>query len=73
MADCECLPTCPFFNEQMADMPSMSQIIKRRYCRGSNVRCARHIVFRALGRDAVPEDLYPSQVDRAEEIIGAQR
>jgi hypothetical protein len=72
MADCECLPTCLFFNDQMADMPSMTDIIKERYCRGSNVHCARHMVFRVYGRAAVPEDLYPSQVERAEEIMGVR-
>ncbi len=73
VADCECLPTCPFFNDQMAEMPSMSEIIKQRYCRGSNVHCARHMVFRTLGRTAIPKDLYPSQVERAEELIDAAR
>lgn len=72
MADCECLPTCPFFNDQMTEMPSMAQIIKDRYCKGSNVNCARHMVFRVLGRERVPADLYPSQVERAEEILAAR-
>lgn len=71
MADCEVLGTCPFFNDQMAEMPSMSDIIKNRYCHGSNVSCARHMVLRTLGRPAVPADLYPSQTDRAEEILAA--
>jgi hypothetical protein len=57
----------------MAEMPSMAEIIKQRYCRGSNVHCARHMVFRTLGRPAIPKDLYPSQVERAEEIIDAAR
>jgi len=70
MANCEIIDTCLFFNDQMADMPSMSSIIKERYCRGSNTSCARHMVFRVLGRDAVPSDLYPSQVERADEILG---
>jgi len=73
MADCECLPTCIFFNDQMAEMPAMAEIIKKRYCRGSNIHCARHMVFRTLGKDAVPVDLYPSQTERAEEIIAAKR
>ena len=70
MADCELINTCPFFNDQMADMPSMSNIIKDRYCKGSNTMCARHMVFRVLGRESVPKDLYPSQVERADEILG---
>jgi hypothetical protein len=69
MADCECLPKCIFFNDQMAEMPAMSDIIKQRYCRDSNTHCARHMVFRVFGSAAVPSDLYPSQVDRAEQIL----
>jgi hypothetical protein len=70
MADCELSDTCLFFNDQMADMPSMSSIIKDRYCKGSNTLCARHMVFRVQGREAVPKDLYPSQIERADEILG---
>jgi len=73
MADCECLAGCLFFNDQMAEMPSMSNIIKERYCRGSSTHCARHMVFRTLGKAAVPTDLYPSQVERAEAQIAAAR
>lgn len=71
MADCECLNACPFFNDQMAEMPSMSNIIKQRYCRGSNSQCARHMVFRTLGRERIPADLYPSQTERADTLIAA--
>ena len=71
MPDCELLGTCIFFNDQMAEMPSMSTIIKERYCRGSNVHCARHMMVRVLGRDSVPRDLYPSQTERAEGLIDA--
>lgn len=70
MPDCELIVNCAFFNDEMADMPSMSSIIKDRYCKGSNVMCARHMVYRVRGRDEVPADLYPSQVERADEILG---
>lgn len=71
MADCELIATCLFFNDQMADMPSMANIIKERYCKGSNTMCARHMVYRSLGREAVPLDLYPSQIERADAITGS--
>jgi len=70
MADCELLTTCIFFNDHMTEMPTMSTIMKQRYCKGSNSQCARYMVFRNLGREAVPGDLYPSQAERAEEILG---
>ncbi|KAF0209048.1 MAG: hypothetical protein FD171_689 [Actinobacteria bacterium] len=69
MAICELSDTCLFFNDKMAEMPSMSNIVKQRYCHGSNQNCARHIVFRTLGRPAVPVDLFPSQTERATEIV----
>jgi hypothetical protein len=70
VADCELLATCIFFNDHMTDMPTMSGIIKQRYCRGSNTQCARHLVYRRLDRESVPTDLYPSQLERAEQIVG---
>jgi hypothetical protein len=72
MATCECLARCPFFHDEMADMPSTTMLLKARYCDGDgadSLRCARHMVFAAMGRDAVPTDLYPSDVDRAEQVI----
>jgi hypothetical protein len=69
MADCECLKGCPFFNDKMASRPATSEMYKNAYCRGSNVQCARYIVFSALGREAVPVDLFPNQVDRAYDVI----
>jgi hypothetical protein len=71
MADCECLVGCPFFNGRMAHKPATSEMYKKVYCRGSDIQCARYIVFSALGRDAVPIDLFPNQVDRAYDVINA--
>ena len=71
MADCECLPKCPFFNDKMSSMPALAGIMKKKYCLGDNNSCARHIVFVALGSDKVPADLFPSQVERAREITAS--
>ena len=72
MSDCECLPRCPFFNDKMANMPGMAAIQKRRYCQGDNTQCARHIVLKALGREKVPPDLFPSDTDRAKAILSGK-
>ena len=69
MADCECLKGCPFFNDRMAAKPATSEMYKNAYCRGSNVQCARYVVFSALGKDAVPLDLFPNQIENAYEVI----
>ena len=70
MADCECLAGCLFFNDRMADMPTMANMYKRNYCRGDSSKCARYMVFKALGRESVPVDLFPNMADRARAIIG---
>ena len=42
MADCEKLKKCPFFSDQMANMPSVADLMKRTYCRATK-RSARGI------------------------------
>ncbi len=69
MADCVCLPRCPFFNDRMGEMPATAQLMKKRYCQGDQTRCARHMVFEKLGSQMVPLDLYPTQIERARQVI----
>ncbi|MBN1648272.1 MAG: hypothetical protein JW874_09580 [Spirochaetales bacterium] len=69
MADCECLPGCPFFNDRMGSKPATADLYKMQYCKSDFETCARYMVFKALGKPAVPGDLYPNQKDRATEIL----
>lgn len=71
MSDCECLGGCAFFHDKMENMPSMSEILKDRYCKGDWMACARHQVFEKFGRDAVPGDLFPNQTERVPGILAA--
>ncbi len=73
MADCECLAKCIFFNDRMASKPATAQILKKQYCQGNSSECARYVVFKALGGEHVPPDLYPSQKDRVEKILASAR
>ncbi len=73
MADCECLPKCPFFNDRMISKPATAQLLKNQYCHGDNSGCARHQVFLAIGSAGVPADLYPVQVDKVAEILSKAR
>jgi hypothetical protein len=65
MPDCECLQKCPFFNDMMANMPAMSELIKVKYCKTNCSGCARYMVFKALGRGNVPPDLHPVNLEDA--------
>jgi len=68
MPDCECLMGCPFFNDRMKNLSVVKDMMKKRYCLGDNSQCARYIIFKARGRDAVPPDLIPNQVEIARAI-----
>lgn len=70
MSDCALIETCIFFNDKMASMPSMADLYKQRYCKTDHTVCARYMVFSTLGRENVPADLYPNDVERAKSIIG---
>lgn len=71
MAECECLPKCPFFHDKMSGMPDLASLMKKKYCLGDASGCARHIVFEAKGKGSVPANLFPNQVDKAKQIISA--
>jgi len=70
MAECECLAGCLFFNDKMKEKPASGQIYKNRYCLGGQTDlCARHRIKIALGKENVPHELYPNQVEKVEMII----
>ncbi|HAR45076.1 MAG: hypothetical protein A2X56_02805 [Nitrospirae bacterium GWC2_57_13] len=69
MADCELISGCIFFNSQMANMPGTAEIYKTTYCKGKHDECARQLVFKAVGKEHVPKDLFPNQAERAQRII----
>ena len=73
MADCSLLETCPFFCGGMQDMPSQAELFRELYCRGGHDICARHMIFKRLGREAVPNNLFPNEVNRANVIIADAR
>jgi len=72
MPDCELLAACPFFNDKMADLPSMAGIFKNKYCKEDFRSCARHMVFKKLGKNAVPKDLFPNQLARAQKLLNSK-
>ena len=72
MADCNLLETCIFFNDKMGNMPSTAEVVKMRYCREENSGCARHMIYEAVGRGKVPQDLFPNNTERAKQIIAGK-
>ncbi|HHY04396.1 MAG TPA: hypothetical protein GX534_04340 [Thermoanaerobacterales bacterium] len=66
---CKNLKGCPFFNDTMADMPSTAEMFKKSYCLDDPSECARYIVSNKLGKEYVPDNLFPNQHDRAQKLI----
>lgn len=50
-------------------MPSMATMYKGRYCAQDFESCARYRVFAAVGRENVPKDLYPNELERVTLVI----
>jgi hypothetical protein len=74
MPDCECLERCPYFRAELfQEISTIKELRIQKYCKGDNSRCARYMVFKALGKGKVPDDLIPTQVKRANEIINQMK
>lgn len=69
MSKCELINSCIFFNDQMLNMPSTAAVYKKIYCEQDFEKCARLAIVKTLGREHVPKDLFPNQMERAEAII----
>jgi PAS domain S-box-containing protein len=66
---CELAHTCPFFNDEMGEMPATASRMKEKYCWGEKQECARYLVFTTLGGGTVPKGLSPAQIDEAKALI----
>lgn len=73
MGVCVCLPRCPLFAAWLYDMSPNAKLMKTRYCLGESKRCARNMVVIQLGPYRAPQDLEPTQHQRAREILVASR
>jgi hypothetical protein len=70
MPECEQLKDCPYFQNAIFDeIDGMREVRQQKYCRGDNSMCARYMIFKALGKEYVPKNLLPSQVEEAKKII----
>jgi len=53
----------------MENMSAMATIFKSSYCLNDNSACARYKVSEELGKDMVPDDLYPNDLRRIEKLF----
>ncbi|MCK5708073.1 MAG: hypothetical protein KAI43_10510 [Candidatus Aureabacteria bacterium] len=74
MAEGEILKSCPykedtFLQDQLVKMPAFIKSIKKDYCEGNFIECARYMVLKALGEENIPANLFPNDQKGAKEII----
>ena len=69
MAECELIEKCPFFHGKLADKPVEVNELKEKYCRTNNLNCARYMIVQSVGKEHMPEDLYPHEKTVAYGII----
>ena len=73
MKKCPFADKCPFFNDAMAKLPLSAEMYKERFCKGDYEKCARYEVRVKCGKEAVPKNLFPNQLDRATEIVKSSK
>lgn len=70
MSECEYLQGCPFFNDRTGmELSELVVFVKQKFCHGDYTHCARYIVAFTLGEKAVPLDMTPVHLVRAQEIL----
>ena len=69
MTECEFLEKCPFFNDALGNMPDTVEEMKVQYCKSNNLNCARYMIATAVGKEYIPDDLYPDQKMQAYAVI----
>jgi len=73
MAKCAYLDTCPFFQDQLDDMPALARVFKEQYCRDDFENCARYMLKSTLGPELMPTNMWPNKIDEAKELIARHR
>ncbi len=62
MAYCDIHGSCFFFNEQGTEMPHTTEYLKERYCKGIFTECALYRISNFIGKEHVPQNLYPNDM-----------
>lgn len=73
MAMCENLSKCPFYQGKMTMDSGLGSMYKKRYCEGDKRQCARYMIASTVGKEFMPDNLYPNMVSKAEEIISGRK
>ena len=66
---CEHIEDCKFFSKHLKNNPQQVHDIMEKYCKNEPKRCARFLIWSVLGKNAVPEKLFPDMQHVAVQLI----
>ncbi len=66
---CECFENCDLFDNTTAKLPSTAKSFQDKFCKGDHGNCARYLIYKRLGKEFVPDDLFPNERGKALNII----
>ena len=72
MAECEVMNECTFYNGKMKLYSGIGKLYKTRYCLENNSSCAVYRIYKKLGKQSIPSDLYPNMTDKADAILAGE-
>ena len=68
MVRCKLTDDCPFFTDVVGYSPELNDAMKQRYCLVDNPECARRRAIDSVGRENVPVEMLPSDLDLLEQL-----
>ena len=66
---CELMNCCPFFVDNMKDMPIGAEYIKKKFCFDSYASCNRYLLYKEFGGENIPHDLNPGDYEAMKKVL----
>lgn len=67
---CRFSSSCDFFLEKMKNNSSLKDFFKIDFCVRAPQFCARYIICSTTGKESVPKDLMPYEIQKVKELLG---
>ena len=69
MHECPYVSECVLFRRTLDGLPDVAWLMKEKHCKRDYMGCALYRISEAIGKENVPEGLFPNQVARAQSLI----
>jgi hypothetical protein len=69
MATCSKLETCAFYQTAFDEENVFANRLKQIYCLDREDLCIRDVISELIGKEYVPDDLYPNDIEKGKDIL----